>query len=108
MGDAGGAEYLGWHQPSPFPPFLVALLWINLVAFVWRAIFRVGFVWHVYGPREALWAFPRMPFANVIAIMAGRRATAAYLRTLLGNAPVWEKTPHTIHASVMLGTAARA
>ena len=43
----------------------------------------------------------RIPFANVIAIMAGRRATVAYLRSLLGGTVRWEKTPHPVHASML-------
>ena len=42
---------------------------------------------------------PDVPFANIIAIMAGRRAFAAYVATLLGARPRWDKTVHHVHAA---------
>jgi len=39
----------------------------------------------------------RIPVANVIAIVAGRRAVAAYVRSLAGTAVRWEKTAHHGH-----------
>ncbi len=79
--------------------FLRLLLWLNLFSFVWRAGVRFGFTAHTYGWVEGLRALPRIPFANVIAIMAGRRALTAYLRSLSGGRVRWEKTPHSLHAS---------
>lgn len=96
------ASRAGWHDPAPLSPALVALLWVNFASFIWRAAFRFGFTARTYGWREGLRAIPRIPFANVIAIMAGRRATIAYLRSLLGGAVRWEKTPHRVHASALL------
>ena len=96
------ATTAGWHDPAPLSRALVALLWINFASFVWRAAFRFGFTAQAYGWVEGLRAILRIPFANVIAIMAGRRATAAYLRSLLGGAVRWEKTPHLVHASVLV------
>ena len=93
------AELAGWHEPTRLPSELIVLLWINLAAFVWRAGFRLAFTKQAYGWGEGLRSILRIPFANVIAIMAGRRATVAYARNLLGAAVVWEKTPHSVHAS---------
>ena len=101
------AERLGWHDPAPLSPALTALLWVNFASFVWRAAFRFGFTAQAYGWREGCRAIARIPFANVIAIMAGRRATMAYLRSLLGGAVRWEKTPHPIHASTLIATSAK-
>ena len=95
------AELAGWHEPRRLPPELIVLLWINLAAFVWRAGFRLGFTTEAYGWAEGLRSILRIPFANVIAIMAGRRATFAYVRSLLGGTVVWEKTPHPVHASAL-------
>ena len=95
------ATRAGWHDPAPLSRALTVLLWINFASFVWRAAFRFGFTAQAYGWIEGLRAILRIPFANVIAIMAGRRATAAYLRSLLGGAVHWEKTPHPVHASLM-------
>jgi len=93
------AELAGWYEPTPLPDALVALLWFNFAAFVWRAGFRLAFTTQAYGWGEGLRSILRIPFANVIAILAGRRATFAYVRSLLGGAVVWEKTPHLTHAS---------
>ena len=43
----------------------------------------------------------RIPLANVIAIMAGRRALVAYSRSLAGGAPLWEKTRHEVHPAAL-------
>jgi adsorption protein B len=96
------ADRAGWHDPTPLSGALVALLWLNFASFVWRAVFRFGFTARAYGLAEGLRSLPRMIFANIIAIMAGRRATAAYLRSLLGGAVRWEKTPHPFHATALL------
>ena len=39
----------------------------------------------------------RIPVANIIAIMAGRRALFAYVRTLRGADVSWDKTTHRSH-----------
>lgn len=73
------------------------LLAANFGAFLWRIAFRFGFTASEYGVAEGLRALMRVPVANIIAIMAGRRAFAAYVRTLGGAAITWEKTPHFNH-----------
>lgn len=92
------AELAGWHKPAPLPRGLEILLWINFAGFLWRAVFRFAFTREAYGLAEAFRSVPRLPFANVIAILAGRRATAAYLRSFWDGQVRWEKTPHPIHA----------
>ncbi|OYX47469.1 MAG: hypothetical protein B7Y87_00975 [Sphingomonadales bacterium 32-64-22] len=76
---------------------LLWLLWLNIASFVWRAGMRFAFTTREYGWVEGLRAIMRMPVANVVAIMAGRRALFAYLRTLRGKAPTWDKTEHDAH-----------
>ena len=93
------AEWAGWHVAQPIDDQLRLLLWLNLASFVWRAGVRFFFTAHAYGWVEGLRALPRIPFANVIAIMAGRRALTAYLHSLFGGRVRWEKTPHLRHAS---------
>ena len=95
------AEAAGWHEPAPLGRGLGLLLWINLASFVWRAAVRAAFTARAYGWGEGLRSIVRLPFANVIAIMAGRRATAAYLRSLMGGAVTWEKTVHRQHATAL-------
>jgi bacteriophage N4 adsorption protein B len=64
---------------------------------VWRIVMRFCFTAAEYGWVEGLRGVARMPIANIIAIMAGRRALAAYLRSLKGGTLTWEKTPHRLH-----------
>jgi adsorption protein B len=89
-------------------PLLWWLLALNFAGLVWRAIFRFAFTAREYGMIEGLRAILRIPVANVIAIMAGRRAFAAYLGTLGGRRPSWDKTEHRLHPAqpVLVGATA--
>jgi bacteriophage N4 adsorption protein B len=100
------AGIAGLVRPWQLDPLLVVLVAVNLVSFVWRAGMRYAFTAHEYGWREGLWAVGRIPVANAIAIMAGRRALFAYVRTLFGARPRWDKTFHHAHPAAM--AAARA
>jgi len=91
---AGG---VGLVRPWQSDPLLAALLAANLASFVWRAAMRFAFTAREYGWREGSRAVARIPLANVIAIMAGRRALSAYVRTLLGEQARWDKTQHHAH-----------
>lgn len=88
---------LGADVEIALSPLVKALLAANLAAFTWRAAWRFAFTARVYGIGEGLRAIARIPVANVIAIMAGRRALFAYIRTLRGRSVVWDKTPHFAH-----------
>jgi adsorption protein B len=92
-----GARLLGWHAPAPYSPLLMAMLSISFAAFVWRATWRFFFTAREYGLAEGIRAVLRIPVGNVIAILAGRRALLAYVRTLRGGAVRWDKTRHTTH-----------
>ncbi len=87
---------------SPWQPSagLQLLLWLNLGSFVWRAAMRFAFTAREYGFVEGARAVLRIPVANVIAIMAGRRAFFAYVRTLMGAPPKWDKTAHETHPAM--------
>ena len=88
-------------------PLSDALRWMLLASFagfVWRAASRVLFTTREYGWREGALSVLRIPVANVIAIMAGRRAMAAYFRSLQDGKVVWDKTVHEAHpATASLG-----
>jgi len=66
---------------------------------VWRIIVRILFVWRAYGLLEALLSVPRGIIANIIAMMAARRAVMLYLRYLRGARLVWDKTSHRFPGS---------
>ncbi len=91
------AELAGAYQPSALHGFLRWLLGFNAVMLLWRLAFRFAFTTREYGRREGLLGILRTPVANVIAMMAGRRAVIAYLRTLRGAAVRWDKTDHRLH-----------
>lgn len=90
----GVAVLAGAIEPQPLGLPLKVLLIANLAAFVWRGAWRFAFTARIYGWAEGIRAVLRIPLANVIAIMAGRRAVMAYIASLRGNALVWNKTPH--------------
>jgi len=66
---------------------------------------RFAFTAREFGCGEGLLAVVRIPIANIIAIMAGRRAVTAYIRSLMGRPPQWDKTPHFIHPASRLAQA---
>jgi bacteriophage N4 adsorption protein B len=98
----------GLIDPRPLTPLLKALLVMNVAAFVWRASWRFAFTARNYGWTEGARAVLRIPLANVVTIMAGRRAVVAYIASLRGGALVWDKTPHVRHPArlVAAGTTA--
>jgi bacteriophage N4 adsorption protein B len=96
----GGAAILaGAIEPRPLSPLLTGLLTANLAAFGWRLVWRFAFTARSYGLAEGFRALLRIPLANVVAIMAGRRAMVAYMSNLTGTALVWHKTPHVSYAA---------
>ena len=91
------AELAGFHKPETLSPFVKGVLAFNGLNLVWRLAFRFAMTAREYGWREGLLAVPRAMIANVIAVMAGRRAIAAYWRSLCGEAVQWDKTDHAVH-----------
>lgn len=86
----------GWRgtDPQPVAPGLAWLLSVNLALLVWRVAMRAAFVGAAYGRREALWSVPRMAVANLIALLAARRALFRYVALLRGGTLTWDKTAH--------------
>ena len=93
----GFARLGGWQEALVLSPLLKTMLAISFGAFAWRALWRFGFVAQEYGLLEGLRAVLRIPVANVISIMSGRRALFAYVQTLRGRDLLWDKTEHTRH-----------
>ena len=94
------ARLAGVYDPPPLDPMVATLLTVALAALLWRLLLRVLFTTREYGWRQGLLAILRTPVSNIIAIMAGRRAIAAYVRSLNGEAPRWDKTEHTDHPAL--------
>ncbi len=82
----------------PIPAFLSALLTINLGLLVWRLAMRFGFVARAYGWREGLFSLPRVVIANIVSMLAARRAVMRYLTGRRTGASVWGKTAHAFPA----------
>lgn len=92
-----GLNLAGLGPGLALSPELRIILMLNFASFAWRVAWRFGFTAREYGWAEGLRAVLRIPVANVIAIMAGRRALVAYARTLAGQMPQWDKTHHHAH-----------
>lgn len=84
----------------PLSPLVRLTMTIGLAGFAWRGAWRFVFTAREYGPVEGIRAVLRVPVANFIAIMAGRRAMVAYLRTLAGGTVRWDKTTHDAHPAL--------
>lgn len=91
------AQAVGAAPRLAISPWLTALILLNLTAFGWRALMRFLFTSRSYGWAEGGRALLRIPLANVVAIMAGRRAITAYAASLFGRPVTWDKTPHFEH-----------
>ncbi len=87
----------GILDSMPRSPALAWMLWLSFASLIWRAAMRFAFTTREYGAAEGLRSLLRIPVSNVIAIMAGRRALSAYLRSLGGEQVIWDKTTHHAH-----------
>ena len=93
----GIAQVSGLYRPRLNAPLLEIIVATGLAGFIWRGLVRSAFSTALYGVAEGLRSVVRMPIANIITIIAARRALAAYLRTLRGGEPIWEKTSHYLY-----------
>lgn len=88
-----GQELLGWTA-VPLGDAMRLLLAFNAMLLGWRMAIRARFTARWYGWREAALALPRAFVANVIAMLAARRAVMLYWRMLRSGEVVWDKTEH--------------
>lgn len=100
------AALAGLRARAEYPPLLRGLLVTCFLALVWRTAWRFAFTTSEYGLGEGVRSIVRIPVANVVAIMAGRRALAAYIGTLRGKALQWDKTEHGSHPAAARSEAA--
>jgi adsorption protein B len=80
------------RMPSPL---VIQLLALNAFMLVWRLLVRAAFVAQAQGMQAALLSIPRTLIANIISILAARRAVSGYAGHLLGRALQWDKTTHS-------------
>ncbi|MCJ2183243.1 glycosyl transferase family protein [Novosphingobium sp. 1949] len=90
-------QLAGLYQRPPLGGALDGMLAVCGGAVLWRAANRFAFTTAEYGVLEGMMAVLRVPVANIIAIMAGRRALERYVLSLFGRVLVWDKTAHDAH-----------
>lgn len=93
----------GWFARLIVPPLDPALRWALgscLMLMLWRLTMRFAFVTANYGWREGLFALPRAILANIIAMIAARRAVSIYRRMRRDGVVRWDKTTHVFPQSV--------
>lgn len=94
-----GQQLLAW-KISPLTGTMRLLFALNGALLLWRLGMRGFFTARWYGLPQAIRSLPRAFIANVIAILAARRAVALYWRMLRSGRVVWEKTEHFRHSSL--------
>lgn len=88
-----GSLFHAVHAPQPSRS-IEALLGITFGFMTWRMAMRAIFSGLAYGWKFGLGAIPRTFIANIIAMMAARRAVFQYLQSLIGKPLTWDKTQH--------------
>ena len=88
------AEMVAVYKMQPVSRLLAILLVVNAGFLIWRLLLKSCFVFALYGLREALLSIPRTIVANLINILAARRAIGHYVGQLVGHPVNWEKTAH--------------
>jgi len=96
-------SHLAFASPMPhITPFLGTLVSINAMLLVWRVVVRAYFVRQRYGWHESMLSVPRIMAANIVAVMAARRALFRYLAMRRGGRAIWDKTAHLFPNEVQL------
>ena len=92
-GFAGALAFVAARHVTPLdvPTWL---LLANAALMIWRLGLRALIVAQLYGWREGLRSIPRAMIANLVALLAARRAVMRYIGMLRGHATVWDKTRH--------------
>ena len=85
-------------------PAMRLLLMLNSALLLWRIAMRAHFVGRRCGWKEGARSVPRAIIANLVALLAARRAIFRYLAMLRGAELRWDKTAH--HFPVAAGEAA--
>jgi len=93
------SQLSGAYTTRPFSEALKILLIFNATLLCWRLMFKAVFVFRLYGLVEAYYSVPRTVVANVINMLAARRAIGKYLRSLSGGPVDWDKTQHFLPES---------
>ncbi|MFV0623844.1 glycosyl transferase family protein [Sphingomonas sp. ac-8] len=93
-GVSEAAHLLAGTARADATPAMRLLLMVNTALLGWRMAVRAHFVGTRYGWREGARSMPRSIIANIIALLAARRAMLRYLAMLRGAELRWDKTAH--------------
>jgi bacteriophage N4 adsorption protein B len=85
------AAALGAPVAVPVSPALAVLMWINGWLLIWRLAMKAGCTSAAHGWREGLRSIPRTMVANLITVLAARRAMQMHAS---GGPRRWDKTRH--------------
>lgn len=85
------AATLGAPVAVPVSATLATLMFVNAWLLGWRLFMRFCFTAAAYGVGQGLRAIPRTVVANLVAILAARRALLIHAA---GGAKQWDKTDH--------------
>lgn len=88
------AQMMGQSTAITFSPAMQLLLSANGFILLWRMGVRYVLVSRSYGHDQGIRAIIRMPLANLVAMLAARRAIRRYIAVLAGEPMVWDKTSH--------------
>lgn len=92
---ASAAGHLLAGTALPLPDTMMRwVLGINAGLLGWRIVLRMAFTGRAHGVKQALLSVPRMFVANLVSLLAARRALAIYWPTLRGERARWDKTAH--------------
>lgn len=91
-------QFAGVAHFREFSPAIETALLCSAFLMLWRLLCRFAWSARAYGWREGVRAVPRVFIANIIAMMAARRAMGIYIRQLRGGRVVWDKTQHLFPA----------
>jgi adsorption protein B len=103
-GISEASHWLAGSSRAAASPALRLLLMLNSALLLWRIAMRAHFVGRRYGWKEGARSMPRAVIANLIALLAARRAIFRYLAMLRGAELRWDKTAH--HFPTLPGEAA--
>lgn len=92
------AELMGIAPHPASSPLINIALFCTSFLMLWRLAARCYWSTRAHGWRQGLLAIPRTFLANIIAMLAARRAIMLYLRQLQSGTVIWEKTLHQFPA----------
>lgn len=95
------AEQAELVRLPPYPHAVEIAMLCTAFLMLWRLAFRFAFSTSAYGWKQGLLSIPRTIVANIIAMMAARKAIVSYIKQLRGGAVIWDKTRHQFPKAIL-------